>query len=241
MPRTLPKSIPPSDFRRLLAQPNPRYPTGARNRAIMAAMYFEGLRVSEVIALAPADVELESADEAGWLHVRNSKGGADRDLALVPEFMIPLAAWWEVRPESDHLFSTLDGEELSPRYLHAMVTRYARKAGVMVRKRVTLKGPGGKPVKDGSKVVKVDREVPAWPHALRHSFAVNMVDAGAETPAIQQALGHADLSTTSVYTLMRSESVRAAVLAGAARGAAVTSPRSQASEDMADRLLAAAA
>jgi site-specific recombinase XerD len=241
MPRTLPKSITPAEFARLLAQPNRRYPTGRRNRALLAGMYFEGLRVSEVIGLAPADVELESPESGGWLHVRNSKGGADRDLALVPEFMVPLAEWWEVRPESEHLFCTLEGEELSARYLHAMVTRYARKAGVMVRKRVTLKGADGKPVKDGTKVVKVDREVPAWPHSLRHSFAINMVDAGAETPAIQQALGHADLQTTSVYTLMRAESVRAAVLAGAARGAAVGSPRSQAAEDMADRLLAAAA
>jgi len=122
-----------------------------------------------------------------------------------------------------------------------MGRRYARKAGVMVRKRATLKGEDGKPVKDGGRIVKVDREVPAWPHTLRHSFAVNMVEAGIEAPAIQAALGHSDLRTTSVYTAMRAESVRAAVLAGSALGARVDGPRSVAREDMAERLAVAAA
>lgn len=215
MARQLPKYITVEQWQQLYAQANRRYPTGRRNRALMATMYFAGLRVSEAIALVPGNID----GKGGYVQVRNGKGGADRDVPLpAPHLTTPLREWWDVRKSveamhtSPFLLCTLEGAQLSPRYVHAMVTRYARKAGVMVPKLVTLKGPDGKPVKDGTRTVKVPREVPAWPHCLRHSYAMNLVNAGEEAPAIQQALGHSDLSTTSVYTAGRSDRFQTAIL-----------------------------
>jgi integrase/recombinase XerD len=232
--------VTPAEFAAIYAQPNPRYPTGARNRAVLAVMYFAGLRVSEAINLSPDDVD-DVDPVRPWIHVRDGKGGRDRDLVLTPELAGPIAEWWRARksrPEtasSRYLFCTLKGEPLSRRYIHQMVTRYAAKADVYVTKKVTR-------MLDDGRRVKVDEEVPAWPHTLRHAFAVNMVEAGAEPPAIQAALGHSSLQTTSVYTAMRAESVRAAVLAGAKLGARAEGPRSQAEriEGKGDRLAAIA-
>jgi integrase/recombinase XerD len=248
MARQLPKTLTADQWRQLYAQPNPRYPTGVRNRALLATMRFAGLRVSEAVGgtkeetgLTVPDIDLDSKLRA--VVVRNGKHGVDRRVGLAPELEPPLKAWFRVReadPTLDSaaaLFCTLEGEPLSPRYVHAMVTRYAKKAGVYVCKRVTLKGPDGKPMKDGTRTVKVDRDVPAWPHTLRHTFALALIEAGAPMPAVQQALGHSSLSSTQVYSGLHDEAVHAWVVAGAGVGAA-EQPEAEALEGMADRLAA---
>lgn len=249
-PRSLPKSVTPAEFAAIYEQPNPRYPTGARNRALLAVMYFAGLRVSEAISLTPDDVDTDDPVRP-WIHVRGGKGGRDRDLVLTPELAAPIAAWWQARqarPEtakSPSLFCTLTGRELSRRYVHSMVCRYSKKAGVMKPTKVALRDEETGKVRfkrTGAPVLTLG-EAPAWPHTLRHAFAVNMIEAGAEPPAVQAALGHSSLQTTSVYTAMRAESVRAAVLAGSKLGARAEGPRSQAAriEGMAERLAEVAA
>jgi integrase/recombinase XerD len=243
MARQLPKTLSGDQWRQLYAQPSGRYPTGVRNRALLAVMRFAGLRVSEAIGLAPGDIDVGGA--LRWVVVRNGKHGVDRRVGLAPELEPPLRAWFQVREAdptldaAETLFCTLEGEPLAPRYVHAMVTRYAKKAGVYVRKRVTLKGPDGKPVKDGTRTVKVDRDVPAWPHTLRHTFALALIEAGAPMPAVQQALGHGSLSSTQVYSGLHDEAVHAWTVAGAGVGAAER-PQSEALEGMADRLAAVA-
>src|SRR5687767_13564509 len=93
-------------------------------------MYDCGLRVSEVCNLAPGDI-IRTGSNAQTLRVRRGKGDKDRSNLGVPAATWALLDGWRaVRPSSRYFFSTLDGNRLSERYVHAMVTRYARKAGV---------------------------------------------------------------------------------------------------------------
>jgi len=116
MPRKkLPVILEPEEAQNLLKQPNKRYPTGLRNKAMMALMLHCGLRISEVVNLRPG------------------KGNKDRDLAI-PEYLIDLLdSWRKKRSPSDYFFSTLKGKRLSSRYLQQMVKRYAQKAGLNKR------------------------------------------------------------------------------------------------------------
>jgi Phage integrase family len=87
--------------------------------------------------------------------------------------------WEAVRPESRFFFSTLEGGRLSERYVQQMVGRYGVRAGVL---KATMDG---------------DR--PIHPHMLRHSYATRLINAGVPVHAVQRALGHSHLATTSVY------------------------------------------
>src|SRR3989304_929654 len=113
----------------LLKQPNKRYPSGLRNKAMMSLMLHCGLRVSEVVNLRPGNINLTK----GKLRVESGKGNKDRDLAI-PEYLTDLFdSWRKKRPESNFFFSTLKGKKLSIRYLQQMVKRYAQKAGLSKR------------------------------------------------------------------------------------------------------------
>jgi integrase/recombinase XerD len=237
--------VTPAEFAEIYKQPNPRYPSGRRNRAILAVMYYTGLRRQEVCNLAPDDVDTEDA----WIHVRDGKGGRDRDLPLDEALGAPLLAWWTTRQASPPMakspwfFCTSSGGKLGPRYLHSMVTRYSGKAGVYKRKMVKLRDDGAIVLKDDGSPYMVEDETEAWPHCLRHACAANMVEAKVPLPLIQEALGHASLQSTSVYTRMRPESLRDAVRAGAEVGARTEGPSSRAQrvEGMADGLAELAA
>ena len=194
-PRRLPTTISPAEFERLVAAPSTKAPTGLRNAAAIAAMYHCGLRVSEVVGLSPRDIDLEARE----LRVRNGKGGRDRDLPI-PAAAIPhLASWADARPESRFFFCTVSegarhraGEQLSTRYVRAMVYRCAETAEVTKR-------------------TDDNREVPINPHVLRHSYATHLLASGVHVRAVQQLLGHSSLATTEVYLHVRPEELRAAV------------------------------
>ena len=174
--KRLPKVIQPEDWDKLAAQPSRRAPTGKRNLALMHAMRYAGLRVSEVADLSARDLNAKSMT----LRVRDGKGGRDRSNLGVPAATWAVFERWAgVRPNSRFFFSTLDGKRLSERYLHAMVTRYATRAGVM------------KPTKHGDR--------PVHPHMLRHTFATDLVNKGVPIHDVQRALGHSSLATTQVY------------------------------------------
>ena len=127
--KKLPAILEPEEAQNLLKQPNKRYPTGLRNKAMMALMLHCGLRISEVINLRPGNINLTK----GKLRVQNGKGNKDRDLAI-PEYLIGLLdGWRKKRSPSDYFFSTLKGKKLSNRYLQQMVKRYAQKAGLNKR------------------------------------------------------------------------------------------------------------
>jgi site-specific recombinase XerD len=127
MPRNkLPVILEPEEAQNLLKQPNKRYPSGLRNKAMLTLMLHCGLRVSEVVNLRPGNINLTK----GKLRVECGKGSKDRDLAI-PEYLTDLFdSWRKKRPESNFFFSTLKGKKLSIRYLQQMVKRCADKAGL---------------------------------------------------------------------------------------------------------------
>lgn len=174
--KRLPKVITPEEWERLAAQPSRRAPSGKRNLAALHVMYMAGLRVSEVCSLSPRDLNMR----AMTLRVREGKGNKDRNnLGLPADTLAVIERWQVVRRDSRFLFCTLDGKRMSERYLHAMVGRYARRAGVM------------KPTANG--------ERPINPHILRHSYATRLIYAGVPIHDVQRALGHSSLATTQVY------------------------------------------
>jgi integrase/recombinase XerD len=177
MPKTrakrLPEILTKEEARQLLAQPNRRYPTGLRNYTMMAVMYRAGLRVSEVLALEPSHID------AKRLHIRvvGGKGDKDRTIPVEPWLIEAIARWQEVRKglpgNSRAVFVTLKGESLDDRYVRAMVKREAVATGI---------------TKD------------IHPHTLRHSYASELLEDGLTIREVQDLLGHADVSTTMIYT-----------------------------------------
>jgi len=124
--KKLPVVLEPEEAQNLLRQPNKRYPTGLRNKAMMSLMLHCGLRLSEVTSLRPSNINLTK----GKLRVESGKGNKDRDLAI-PDYLIDLLEKWrKIRPQSDYFFSTLRGKKLSDRYVQNMVKRYSQKAGI---------------------------------------------------------------------------------------------------------------
>lgn len=122
----LPIVLEPEEVQKLLKQPNKRYPTGLRNKAIISLMLHCGLRLSEITDLKPGSINLTK----GKLRVESGKGNKDRDLAI-PDYLIDLLNTWRKRkPKSSYFFPTLQGNKLSPRYIQQMVKRYSQKAGI---------------------------------------------------------------------------------------------------------------
>ncbi len=172
LPRTV-LSI--SEAEVVLAQADLSEPIGVRDRAIMEVAYSTGLRRSELRALQLVDVD----HDRGWVAVRQGKGAkdravpiGDRALAWVDRYLIDVRPRLVVPPDDGVLFLTLDGNDLTPDYLSDKIGRYIR-AGT------------GKP---GSC------------HTFRHTMATLMLEGGADIRHIQEILGHAQLSTTEIYT-----------------------------------------
>jgi site-specific recombinase XerD len=170
--RKLPKILTRDEARALLAAPNVRYPTGLRNRCMLELMYRAGLRVSEVCALKPRDVDLAK----GTIRIHDGKGG-DGTAYFDAETLRLLIDQWKGRrrtlPKSDFLFCTLVGGKVSTRYMQQMTGRMAKRAGITAR---------------------------CTPHTLRHTFATELLDEGANIRQVQEALRHSDVSTTMIYT-----------------------------------------
>jgi integrase/recombinase XerD len=184
-PRKIPDVLTPNEEAALLAQPNPRYPTGQRNRLMLQLMLNTGLRLSEATGLEWRDLDLTT----GKLKVRQGKGAKDRILWVGDEDLEALRKWRDrqaqaVAGEPSSVFTTLDGKSVSPRYVQAMVKRYATKAGIA-------------------------RNV--HPHLLRHSFATDLLREAKNIRIVQRALGHARLATTEIYTHIVDEELEGAL------------------------------
>mgnify|MGYP000928191345 CR=1 FL=1 len=175
----LPKILSRSEVEKLLSVPNPRYPTGLRNRVMLQLFYRAGLRRQEVIDLTPADIDFEN----NLLFIQDSKGGKDRVVPFDDETKSWLLKWQERRPESDFFFCTLTGNKLIPRYVLEMVYRASEKAKVYVQNGRTKK--------------KVH------PHILRHTYATELLEEGFGIHEVQQLLGHSSINTTAVYMHVR--------------------------------------
>jgi len=170
----IPEVLTDTEQEALLSQPNPRYPTGERNRALLRLMLDTGLRLSEATALRWRDINLTT----GKLMVRQGKGAKDRTLWIGDEDLDMLRSWRErqardVAGDHEHVFTTLEGNPVSPRYVQAMVKRYAARAGI---------------------------EKDIHPHTLRHSFATDIYRQTTNIRLTQKALGHSNLATTQIYT-----------------------------------------
>jgi len=174
--RQLPVHLTVDDMFRLLEAPPADTPAGLRDRALLEVVYSCGLRVSELVGLDWADVDTG----LGLVRVRG-KGGKER---LVPIGRTALAALAAYRARLSELcprrlvdtaavFLNQRGGRLTTRSVARMVERYVVASGLATK---------------------------ASPHALRHSFATHLLNAGADLRAIQELLGHASLSTTQKYT-----------------------------------------
>ena len=167
----------------LLHTPSGRAPTGIRNRALIATMYGAGLRLSEVLALRPVDIDLD----AGSIRILHGKGDKARTVGIDDGALMHLARWIDARKargiKGRVLMCTLDGGPLSPRYVRAMMTRSADKAGI-------------------------DKRV--HPHGMRHTHAAELECGGFTVSEIQQQLGHSSLATTATYLAHISPSQRVA-------------------------------
>jgi len=154
-----------------------------RDKALLALLLDAGLRVSEVCALRLDDVVLN--DRSGHLVVRMGKRGKYREVPLNAGARQALRAWLEVRPqvESQALLVGRDRVPLGTRGVQRRLDYYARRAGV-----------------EG-----------VTPHALRHTFGKNLVDAGRPLTEVAALLGHARLNTTAVYTQPGQADLRQAV------------------------------
>ena len=174
MGRPLPKSITEASVEKLLAAP-PETTLGVRDRAMLETMYASGLRVSELVALALNELDLTT----GLVRV-TGKGGKERIVPLGDEAMSRLGDYLKgARPsllgehKSGAVFLTRRGQPMTRQAFWQLIKRYSSAAGI-----------------DSS----------LSPHSLRHAFATHLLNHGADLRSVQMLLGHADLSTTQIYT-----------------------------------------
>jgi integrase/recombinase XerD len=183
--KRLPKFLTPDEVERLVGTPDPSTPRGLRDRALIELLYATGLRVSELIALRPQDVNLESR----YL-TTVGKGRKERLVPIGEE-----AADWVARYQRTARPALL-GARRSPRlFVNARGGAGLTRVGFW------------KILKQYGRQAGVGRTLS--PHVLRHSFATHLLERGADLRAIQLMLGHADLSTTQIYTHILDARLRA--------------------------------
>jgi len=177
----LPKFLTEDEIDRLLAAPNISTPEGIRDRAVLEVMYASGLRVSELVALKQADVDLL----AGLL-VCHGKGSKERRVPLGKSSIHWLQQYAAVKAgygkQSFPNVFLHRGKPFTRHIAWAMIKRHAERAGI---KNVS-------------------------PHTLRHSFATHLLQRGADSRSVQALLGHSDISTTQIYTHMTDVHLRSA-------------------------------
>jgi integrase/recombinase XerD len=180
----LPRYLSTAQVDSLLAAPDVSADLGLRDRAILEVLYATGLRVSELIGLRPADVDLEVG-----LLTCFGKGRKER---LVP---LGTAACTWVRQYMDRARGALArGRAAPPLFLNHRGGRLTRMGlWQIVRRHAVTAG-----------IQKI-----LTPHVLRHSFATHLLERGADLRALQAMLGHADISTTQIYTHVSRERLRA--------------------------------
>ena len=177
--KRLPKAISPGDMARLLQEPaQENTPKALRDRALLEMLYATGLRVTELVSLDVDDVNLASAT----VRVVRSQDKKERIVPIHERAVEPLHDYLErgriqlLRdPEEAALFLNHRGQRLTRQGLWLIVKHYVHEVGIT--EEVT-------------------------PHTLRHTFAAHLFDKKAELEYVQQILGHANISTTQVYTQM---------------------------------------
>jgi integrase/recombinase XerD len=181
--KKLPHVLNYAEVQKLLAAPRGDEPTALRDRALLEVMYACGLRASETIGLEVADVELHE----GFLRARG-KGSKERLVPLGRQAIAAISAYLRGgRPKlvgerhEAKLFVNFRGGPLTRQGLYKIVQRQARAAGLAGQ---------------------------MSPHTLRHSFATHLLAGGCDLRAVQEMLGHADISTTQMYTHLSGEQLK---------------------------------
>lgn len=171
-PRRLPATLDVDQVNRLLSF-EPNDPLQSRDRAMLELSYSSGLRVAEIVNADLSDLDLRE----GLMRVRG-KGGKTRDLPVGRMALTALKHWLNVRrdmtaADAQALFVGRNGRRLTTRAVQLRVRGWGLKQGLAQR---------------------------VHPHMLRHSFASHMLESSGDLRAVQELLGHADISTTQVYT-----------------------------------------
>jgi integrase/recombinase XerD len=178
VPERLPDVASIEDIDRLLSQPFPPGPVGYRDKAMLEVLYGCGLRVSELTGLDLRDVDLTE----GYLRVFG-KGSKERvtpisgaAAAALQDYLSHARPYLKTkrgvrRQDPDAVFLNIRGGRLTRATIHALVHAYGGRVGLDLH-----------------------------PHTLRHSFATHLLEGGADLRALQEMLGHADISTTQIYT-----------------------------------------
>ena len=181
--KKLPQVLNYAEVQKLLAAPRGSEPTVLRDRALLEVMYGCGLRASETIGLELTDLDLHE----GFLRARG-KGSKERLVPLGRQAIAAVNAYLRGgRPKlvgdrhEARLFVNFRGGPLSRQGLYKIVQRHAREAGL-----------GGR----------------LSPHTLRHSFATHLLAGGCDLRAVQEMLGHADISTTPMYSHLSGEQLK---------------------------------
>jgi integrase/recombinase XerD len=184
LPRSLPRSLTEQDVEVLLDAPDVQTPLGLRDRTMLEVLYASGLRVSELVNLSLAQVSLDM----GVVRVMG-KGSKERLVPMGEEAIDWLKRYLEQgRPLllagklSDAMFVTHRGDGMTRQMFWYLIKKHARQGGMYK---------------------------PLSPHTLRHAFATHLLNHGADLRVVQLLLGHADISTTQIYTHVARERLKA--------------------------------
>lgn len=181
--RKLPKVLTVAEVERLLNQPDQKTLNGKRDKAMLEVLYATGIRASELVNLNVDDVDLQE----GFVRCMG-KGSKERVVPLGEMAKKALSLYIsEVRPKlltnpnDKALFLNHHGKRLTRQGFWKIVKKYAQAA--QIKKEIT-------------------------PHTLRHSFATHLLENGADIRAVQEMLGHSDISTTQIYTHVTKERLK---------------------------------
>lgn len=184
----LPRVLPQAEVGQLLdaassdtggrGHPERREAVAARDDVVVELLYGSGLRVGELCALRPTDVDLPGRAIQVW-----GKGGRQRRLPVNAPTVTALARWSALR----HRMSVADSPD----------------DALLLNQRGRRLGP-----RDVRRILDRRAPTPTHPHALRHTFATHLLDGGADLRVVQELLGHADLATTQVYTHVSRQRLR---------------------------------
>jgi len=184
LPRRLPKNLSEAQVEALLAAPDPETTLGLRDRAMLETLYATGLRVSELVGLTLAQVSLDM----GVVRVLG-KGSKERLVPLGEESIVWLKRYLATgRPslvgegKSAAMFVTARRGPLTRQAFWALLKRLGAKAGISAAS--------------------------ISPHVLRHAFATHLLNHGADLRVVQLLLGHADITTTTIYTHVARERLK---------------------------------
>ena len=171
----MPKVLNTQEVKKLLSQPDTSNPLGIRDKSMLELLYATGMRVSELISLSIEDVNLET----GFLRCMG-KGSKERiipvssiALKCLQEYILTAREKLLMGKKTKVLFLNRQGNPITRQGFWKIIKRYSKQAGI--NKKIT-------------------------PHTLRHSFATHLLENGADLRAVQEMLGHADISTTQRYT-----------------------------------------